>query len=580
MIEHGVLYKAYINRIEENRCYVSLEDYPYDEGWARLMFPFYSIVRFDGSGIRYGHGIVFKPELNSECIVMKWGDEMVIIGFLPPLNEEETLTDQSTVEGVENIDTSYKSASELIQEYKNMKEVNDEQDVPRKESYYHNDDQKTFGDMGMTASSRNKIFCFSFGLNLIQASEYCFRFYSKLKHTIKEAFWNYFSYTPNGTIEWTNSRENGSNYIRKMKNNYGDTQPILTEIIGEQAQGHMIRHDSHEDETEASVTDTIDLEANQSTVHSAGETLCVERRGQVSDGRSITAKNHDIKGTFSMNVSSVLKTQLSGTLSIISNGVLNTVQGVFTTVKGKALVHINPAQSKKTKDSPATGNTKNMAGKMKTAEALGKVQEYAPQAQKTATQVRAGKVKEAMTGAAMVYGPKVIDKVGGTAPDASKVKTSALSKVNAAVDKAVSKFPEGMRDKIKEAAVKQINKYSSQQFGNLVSNSISTATGAVISDQPDEDVMGVVASSDPETYDKDNIEFKHDDMDEMMEQEIGPATKDIVKDSTTTPSPDDPSVSVMENGIADVITDNTVRDLVPNEQTINGWAVDGSRGMA
>ena len=579
MLEDGVLYRANINAIEENRCNISLAEEPYDAGWARLMFPFYSIVRFDGSGIRYGHGIVFKPEIDSECIVMKMGAEWVIIGFLPPMNEEETLTDPETVDGVENIDTSYKTASQLIEEYKSMEAVNKEQAVPRKESYYHNDDQKTYGDMGFVASSRNKIFCYSFGLNLIQATDYCFRFYSKLKHTIKEAFWNMYTYTPNGRIEWTNSKDNGSNYIKNMKYNYADKDHIYTEIIGGQANGHMIRHSAHEESGDGEIIETIDLEANQQIVHSSGDSICVESRGVNADGRSIKARNQVIQGTINTEISANLATSLSGKVSIISNGTANTVQGVSTTIKGKALVHINPSQAKKTKDSPATGTTKEMGGKMKAAEAIGKVQEYAPQAGKTVSQVRAGKVQEAMISTAAVYGPKVIEKVGGNAPNVSGIKTGALDKVSSVVDNVAAKLPEGMRDKIKEAATKQITKYATQQFQNLVVNNISRATGDIISAQSVNTVMGIVASSGPETYDKDNVEFKKDDMDELMEDEVGPATKQIVKQSTISPDPEYPSLSQHDNKISYNITWDTVKSLVKEEQHNNAFAVDGSRGM-
>jgi len=579
MIEPGILYKAHVINIEENRCYVSLDDDPYDEGWARIIFPFYHVEELDGSDIRYGHGIVYKPEKGAECVVTTIGSDMVITGFLSPINDKISLKDPSVVDGVENLDSSLKTASELIEEYKKMEVVNKDQENPRKESYYHNDDQKTFGDIGLVSPARNKIFCFSFGLNLIQATDYCFRFYSKLKHTVKEAFWNFYRYTPNGKTEWTNSKDNGSNYKQTMKYNYADTQPIFTEIIGQQADGHMIRHNAHEESGDGEIVETIDLEGNQQIIHSDGESICVESIGTSVDGRSIKARNQSVSGTISADFSSTLATTLTGKITIISNGVANTVQGVMTTIKGKAQVHINPPQAKKTKDSPATGTTKDMGGKMKAAEAIGKVQEYAPQAAKTVSQVRAGKVQEAMISTAAVYGPKVLDKVGGAAPNVSGIKAGALSKVSSVVDKVASKFPEGMRDKIKEAATKQIIKHATQQFQNLVVNNISRATGDIISAQSVNTIMGIVASSGSETYDKDNIEFKKDDMDQLMEDDVGPATNDIIKDATFNPAPEYPALSEIDNNISNNITWETVKPLIEEQQHSNAWAVEGARGM-
>jgi len=581
----GVIYKGHVTRVGNNTCDVYI---PYVMSQIKeipLCFPMYGVEYFEDSKYQYGHGIIFRPEIGSHCIVTLIEGDPYVLTFVPPYDQ---VRKSPMVQNVDDIDQSIDGLSAVRSQVENRMKIlqkqAEEQGLSNDPSYHYNDEDLTDGDMGFTAASGNKMLVASYGLNIMAASNYCFRTYSKLENTIREGFRNFIRFTPSGDESWTNLRDSETDeirtlYIKRLKYSYEDQDPIYTFAVGQSVNGYYKQHTSHHSDQDGSYIEVVDLGANVTRIYDAGSNVCTESIGRNEDGRSVSARNHDISGSIAMNVRGIM-TSVNGKLSIVSDGVINAVQGVMTTVKGKALVHINPPQAKKSENSPPTGADSQKVGGMTAQDLLGKIKDYAPQINKTVSQLRAGKVKEAMTEAAIVYGPKLIDKVGGVPPGAANVKTKALDKVSGAVDRIAAKLPEGMRDKIKDAVVNKINKYATAQFENLVSNGIATASGNIINAQTTESIMGAVCSSGPETYDRDDVEFKEDDMDKLSEDHIGPHTKDVVKSASETPSPDDATVTILEDQIAEDIVDAEVRDQSLTRRQAREVSVYTSRGMS
>lgn len=585
LLQANVIYKGHIIKVGKNTCDVyipgtmsQLKDIP-------LCFPMYGVEYFEDSKYQYGHGIIYSPEIGSHCLVTLIEGDPYVLTFIPPYDQ---VRNEPMIQNVDDIDQSIDGLAAVKSQLESrMIELDKKakaQNLSNRPSYHYGDEDLTLGDVGFTTASGNKILATSYGLNVVAASNYCFRTYSKLENTIREGFRNFIRFTPSGDESWTNQRDRDTDeiktlYIKRLKYSYEDQDPIYTFAVGQQVDGYYKQHASHHTEDSGSYIEVVDLGANVARIYEAGSDVCTESIGRNEDGRTITARNHSIGAKIDLSLTASLMASLSGKLTVLTDGVENSVQGVQTTVKGKAMVHINPPQEKKSENSSPTGGEAQKAGGMKAADLLGKVKDYAPQINKTVSQLRAGKVKEAMTQAAITYGPKLIDKVGGVPPAAGNVKTKALDKVSGAVDRIASKLPEGMKDQVKDAVTKKIEKYATQQFENLVSNGIARASGNIIDAQTTESVMGAVCSSGPETYDRDDVEFKEDDMDKLSEDHIGPKTKDVVKSASEDPSPDDPSVTVLEDQIADDIVSDIVREQSNPRRNGRELSTFASRGM-
>lgn len=580
-LREGRLYRGIVKEVMENACMVEFEDGTYEK--AVIVFPYYNVeTRFTED--TFGHGIIYKPAIYSQCICALVGMDLHIVGFYPPINTDKLVT-QEIVSGAEDLDEPIKGADGLISEYRKNNQINQEQSVGHEDDYGYNDEEKTHGDMGFVGADGNKIMAYSFGMNVIMASNFCFRLYSKLNHTMREGFKNFYRYSPNLTETILNDIEDGSKISRKIKADFRDEYNFITETI-KTDDGFIRKYIVDPDDAETSRTVTVDLNANFNCIHKvSGQDVYNESVGENADGRKIEAKNHTINTDLENRLASKTNTNVtSKNVVILSGQSIASIQSKTKVEIGSGtIVHINPPQMEPSPSSPANGNQTQTAGEMKPKDVVGKADEYEKQAGKTAKDVRADKVKSAITESAAVYGPKVIEKTGGTLPDETKVKTSAASKISDKVNEVAPDLPDDMKSKIVAGATEHLNKIDATpgQFANLALNTVAKAASDIINDQPSDDVLASVASTASDTFGKDNIEFKSGTMEDMMVNDAGPYGKGVISNSTTeSVDPSDPSSpSVMEDKIADNIARDAVSQFVSSEKVNKGLAVYGSRGL-
>jgi len=572
-LEPGLLYRGTVDKVFTNRCNLWIDGIGYIPDVA-MTFPYYNVDTSNPAD-SYGHGIIFKPQIGAHCIVGMIGTDPYIIGFMPAY---DIASAEDMVDDVDPLNKQLDELGSVVSQIVKNNNVNVNSQPKKNDSVYsYNDEDLTLGDMALTTSGRNKIIAHSFGINVISATNYCFRIYSKYQNTIREGFRNMYRFFPSGSEIFSNLREQegadiSTNYIKTLKYSYKDVEPIFTQSVGQQVNGFYQEHKAHHSEGSDSFVTYVDLGAN--VIRSYGD-VCQESVGADTDGRSIKARNHTIEAAAAMNINGgfILSVNSIGSSTFSAQGIATLQSSVSTTVKGK-IVQINPLAAKKTKNSAASGTQKAASKGMKASEFLGKVKEYAPQLNKTVSQMRAGKVKEAMIGLTLTYGPKIISKAGGVAPVISKVKNGAIAKIGGAVDTVLVKFPEGMRNKAKEAATKRLVKLGTDKLTNLVSNSIAKASGNIITSQDTNVVMAMVASTGPETFDRDDIEFKKEDMGDLMKDEVAQNTMNIVKDATTTPSPANPSTTIMDDGIAEVVTAWSINPYISTDAMNQGLMPD------